>query len=78
MKSGQIKKKYCVITYDLFAWIPNLGKKCLYEVKLCFNVSIEAQVRQINQQIINPSKMLASVKLMYVLPWIKLAIIYPL
>ena len=50
----------------------------LYEVKLCFNVSIEAQAGRLNQKFINPSKMLTSVKLMYVLPWNKLAIIYPL
>ena len=50
----------------------------LYVVKLSFIGSTEAQFRLLNQRIINPSKMLAFVKLMYVLPWIKLAFIYPL
>ena len=50
----------------------------LYEVKSCFNVSIEAQVTRLNQKFINQSKMSTSVKLLYVLPWKKLAIIYPL
>ena len=36
-------------------------KKYLYEVKLCFNASIEAQVKRLNQKFTNPSKMLTSV-----------------
>ena len=54
-----------------------IEKKCLYKVKLCFHFSIEARVRRLNQNLMNPSIMLTSVKLMYVLPWNKLAIIYP-
>ena len=50
----------------------------LCEVKLCFNVSIEAQAERLNQQLINPSKMLTCVKLMYVSPWNNLTVIYPL
>ena len=48
------------------------------KLNLCFNVSIEAQVRRLNQKFIIQSRMLTSVKLLYVLPWNKLAIIYPL
>ena len=60
--------RYCVITFDLFAWSTDHRKNSLYEVKLCFSVSIEAQVRRLNQKMINASKTLASVNLMYVLP----------
>ena len=56
--------KLCVITYDLFSWT-TIHKKMLHESKLCFNVSIEAQVRCLNQKFINQSKMLTSVKLMH-------------
>ena len=37
-----------VINYDIFAWVTIHRKKILYEVELCFIVSIEAQVRQLN------------------------------
>ena len=49
-----------------------------FEVKLCFNVSIEALAGRLNQKFINPSKMITCVEILYVLPWNKLAIICPL
>ena len=66
-----------VINNNLFSWA-SIHKKCLYEVKICFIVSIEAQVRSLNKKFINPGKMLISVNLMYVVPWNKLGIVYPL
>ena len=64
-------------TYDLFTWATIHRKKCLCEVKLCFFVSIEAQVRHLNQKIFNPSKMLTSAKLMYVPQWKKISHLIP-
>ena len=40
-------------------------EKNVYEVNFCWNVLIGAPGRRLYQKIINPSKVLASVKLMY-------------
>ena len=46
-------------------YLCQLHIKNVYEVNFCWNVSIGAPGRRLYQKIINPSKLSASVKIMY-------------
>ena len=54
-----------VLLHMIYLLAPDSKKKYLFEVKFCCNVLIEDSGRRLVQEIVNPRKMLTSVKLIY-------------
>ena len=61
MESDQGKQKN-VLLHVIYLLVSLFLEKFFFEVKFGFFVSIEAKVRHLNEKIINPGKLLASVK----------------
>ena len=54
-----------MLLHGIYLFGPLYIEIYLYEVKLCCDVLIKAQARNLFQKIINPSKILTSVELVY-------------